>query len=138
MSARDGSADSGLAKRVPDDVTVLVVDDHEPFREVLRDLVSATDGFVLVGEATSGEDALSTAEELAPDMVIMDKRMPGMDGIEASRVLTRRHPEIVVILISIESPPDAQTLESSGAAAFVQKHTLSPAVLRDVWHRHGA
>jgi DNA-binding NarL/FixJ family response regulator len=137
MGARDGSADSGLRERVRGDVAVLVVDDQETFRSVLRELVTATDGFALVGEAASGEDALTAAEELSPRLVFMDKRMPGIGGIEASRVLTGRHPEIVVILISIEDPPDSQILRSCGAAAFVRKEMLSPALLRDVWRSHG-
>jgi two-component system, NarL family, invasion response regulator UvrY len=138
MGAWDDSANSGMRERVPGDVGVLVVDDQVAFRSLLRELVVATDGFVLVGEAASGEDALSAVEELAPQMVIMDKRMPGMGGIEATRVLTGRHPKIAVILISVEDPPDAQIVRSCGAAAFVQKERLSPAVLQEVWRSHAA
>jgi DNA-binding NarL/FixJ family response regulator len=137
MSTWDGGADSGLPERIPDCVGVLVVDDQVTFRSALRELVAATKGFVLIGEAASGEAALRAVEELSPRMVIMDKRMPGMGGIEASRVLTDRHPEIVVLLISVEEPPDSQVLQSCGAAAFVNKTKLSPAVLREVWHSHG-
>jgi DNA-binding NarL/FixJ family response regulator len=137
MGARDDSADSGLRERVPGDVAVLVVDDQESFRSVLRELVAATTGFRLVGEAASGEDALRAVEELSPRLVIIDKRMPGMGGLEATRELTSRHPEIVVVLISVEAAPDSQVLRSCGAAAFVRKQMLSPAVLREVWRSHG-
>lgn len=116
-----------------DSVTVLVVDDQAVFRGVLRELVAATEGFALVGEAASGEAALEAASELSPRMVVMDKRMPGMGGFEASRVLTDRHPELVVLLISVEEAPDPSVLRSSGAAAYVRKHTLTPAVLRNAW-----
>jgi DNA-binding NarL/FixJ family response regulator len=117
-------------------VSVLVVDDHAAFRSVLRDLVAATEGFALVGEADSGEAALEVADELSPRMVIMDKRMPGVGGIEAARLLTARHPELVVLLISVEQAPDPSVLPSCGAVVFVRKQELSPAVLREVWRRY--
>ena len=79
----------------------------------------------------------SAVEELSPRLVIMDKRMPGMGGIEACRVLTGRHPEIVVVLISVEADLDSEVLRSCGAAEFVSKSTLSHAVLQDVWRSHG-
>ena len=117
-------------------VDVLVVDDQELFRETLRDLVSATPGLVLVGDADSGEAALDAVEALAPRMVIMDKRMPGMGGIEATRMLTTRHPGIVVLLVSIEAP-DLELVRSCGAAAFLRKQQLTTRALREVWETHG-
>ena len=65
-------------ERLADPVPVLVVDDQESFRGVLRDLVAATDGFALVGEAASGEAAINAVEHLSPRLVIMDSRMSGM------------------------------------------------------------
>ena len=127
----------GRAEHIRGDVGVLVVDDHETFRGALCELITATQGFVLVGEADSGEAALSAAEELSPRLVIMDKRMPGLRGIEASRALTGRHPETVVILISVEDDLESEILRSCGAAEFVRKSKLSAAVLREVWRRHG-
>jgi DNA-binding NarL/FixJ family response regulator len=138
MDERRGGADSGLREDVPGDVTVLVVENHEHFRSTLCDLVTFTDGFVLVGEATTGEAALSTVDELSPRLVIMDKRMPGMGGIQACRVLKDHHPEIVVVLISVELALNPDVLRSCGAAEFVSKMTLSPAVLRELWRRHGS
>jgi DNA-binding NarL/FixJ family response regulator len=137
MGARGGGAGSGLGGHVPGGVAVLVVDDQESFRSALRKLVVATEGFVLVGEAESGEAALSAVEELSPRLVIMDKRMPGIGGIEACRVLTGRYPGIVVVLISVEEDLDSEVARSCGAAEFVSKPTLSPAVLREVWRSHG-
>lgn len=137
MDARHGGPDSGPPERIRREIAVLIVDDHEPFRSALRELVAATKGFVLVGEAASGEAALSAVEELSPHLVIMDKRMPGMGGIEACRVITGRHPEMVVVLISVEDDLDPEILRSCGAAEFVRKAPLSAAVLRDVWRNHG-
>ena len=118
-------------------MTVLVVDDQASFRRALRDLVEATDGFTLVGEASSGEDALRAAEEASPRLVILDKRMPGMDGFETCRRLTARDPGVVVMLVSVEEPDDG-LMRGCGAAAFLRKQELSPRQLRDVWRDHGA
>lgn len=131
-----GDADVGPGEhgRVP----VLVVDDQEAFRSVLIELVTATDGFGLVGEVASGEAALSAVDELSPRLVIMDKRLPDMSGIEVTELLTSRHPKVMVLLTSVEEPPDPTVMRSCGAAAFVRKHELSPAVLQEAWRRYGA
>jgi DNA-binding NarL/FixJ family response regulator len=117
-------------------VTVLVVDDHRPLRSVMGELVTATPGFALVGEAASGEAALASVAERSPQMVIMDKRMPGMDGIQATRLLTERHPQVVVVLVTVEEL-DTEARYACGAAAFVPKHRLSPRLLREVWREYG-
>jgi two-component system, NarL family, invasion response regulator UvrY len=116
---------------------VLVVDDQRLFRDVLRDVVLATPGMTLVGEAASGEAAVDAVEELSPRMVIMDKRMPGIGGIEAARLIRARRPEIVVVLVSVEVP-DPEVLEESGAVAFLHKRELSPRALADAWRTYGA
>ena len=117
-------------------ISVLVVDDQESFLTPLREVVAATKGFELVGEAASGEKALAAADELSPQLVIMDKRMPGLGGLEATRLITSRHPHIVVLIVSVEEP-HAHLLRSSGAAAFTRKQDLAPRVLMDLWREHG-
>jgi DNA-binding NarL/FixJ family response regulator len=102
----------------------------------MREVVAATEGFRLVGEAESGEAALDAVDDLSPRMVIMDKRMPGMGGVEATRMLTARHPDVVVLLISVEDP-DPLLARSCAAAAFARKQDLSPRLLRDVWRGRG-
>ena len=118
-------------------VDVLVVDDSDTFRDLLRELVLATPGMRYAGGASSGEAGLGAAERLAPRLVIMDKRMPGMGGVAAARELSIRFPEIVVVLVSVEhlEPDD---LEASAAAAFVPKQRLSPRTLRALWDEHGS
>jgi DNA-binding NarL/FixJ family response regulator len=113
---------------------VLAVDDQASFREVIREVVGAADGFELVGEAASGEAALAAVARLKPRLVIMDKRMPGMGGVEASRVLTEQHPGMVVLIASVEDP-ESHIARASGAA-FVRKQELSPRVLRELWQRY--
>ena len=118
-------------------VSVLVVDDQEVFRAVVRDVVLLTPGMALVGEAASGEAAVDAVEELSPRLVIMDKRMPGIGGIEAARIIRARRPEIVVVLVSVEDP-EPEALEASGAVAFLHKRHLSPRGLAELWRTYGA
>ncbi len=101
----------------------------------MRELVLATDGFQLIGDASSGEETLGAVEQLSPQMVIMDKRMPGIGGVEATGLLVSRHPELVVLLVSLEEP-ESRVTGSCGAAAFINKRDLSTGVLRRVWRDH--
>lgn len=116
---------------------MLIVDDQELFRAVVRDVVCATPDMTLVGEAASGEAAVDAVERLSPRLVIMDKRMPGIGGIEAARRIRARRPEIVVVLVSVEAP-DPDVLKASGAAAFLHKRQLSPRALAELWRTYGA
>ena len=117
-------------------VRVMLVDDQEIFRSVLRELVEATPGFALAGEAGSGEDALASIGELCPDLLVMDVRMPGMGGIEAARVVGERHPEVVVLLVSAQPPEGLDAIEELGQmTSFACKGELRCGVLRDVWER---
>ena len=118
-------------------VPVLVVDDQAVFRDALRDVVRATPRMTLVGDATSGEDAIAATQKLSPRLIVMDKRMPGIGGVEATRVIRARYPDVVVVLLSVEEPA-AEALESSGAAAFLPKRELSPRVLTELWATYGA
>jgi len=120
----------------PRDVPVLVVDDQAVFRRIASDLVRAARGMTLVGEAASGEDAIAAVEALSPRLVLMDKRMPGIGGIEAAREIRARHPDVVVVMVSVEQP-SAEVLEASGAAAFMPKSELSARTLAELWATHG-
>lgn len=102
----------------------------------MRELLAAAAEFTLVGEAASGEEALGAVDELSPKLVIMDKRMSGMGGIEATRRLTARYPELIVVLASVEEP-DERVIEECGAAAFVRKHDFNIGLVRDLWRQHG-
>jgi chemotaxis response regulator CheB len=125
-----------IAARPMSDIAVLTVDDQESFRAVLRDMIEATAGFTLVGEACSGEEAVSVVESLAPELVLMDVRLSGMDGVTATRVITSRHPETVVVLISAEDPDLAPGVDQlSAGVPRVPKQHLRPQVLHDVWAR---
>jgi DNA-binding NarL/FixJ family response regulator len=113
-------------------VRVLVVDDQEPFLRAMAAVVEATDGFVVVGAAVSGEESLVAAAELGPDLVLMDVHLPGMSGIEASRRLTSGAPAPVVVLLSTYDE-DQFDLAGSGASAYLPKAALGPDRLSEAW-----
>jgi len=108
---------------------VLAVDDQPVFLDAAQDVVAATPGFRWVGGATSGEEAIDAVTELEPELVLLDVRMPGMDGIETAHRICGTHPDIVVVLISVdESPAATPAIEASGAAVLVRKRDAPPAL----------
>jgi two-component system, NarL family, invasion response regulator UvrY len=118
-------------------IGVLIVDDQECFRRAAQSLVSATAGFEVVGESASAEEALEAAVQVTPDLVLVDVRMPGLDGFETSRRIRAALPDTVVVLVSADPEPDHNQVEASGAAAFVPKEALNRSVLQDLWQQHG-
>jgi DNA-binding NarL/FixJ family response regulator len=118
---------------MPDPVRVLVVDDQPIVRSAARSLLDAMREFEAVGEAASGIEALTAVEQLDPDLVLLDVRMPDMDGIEAAARIRATHRRTVVVLMSSDPLADPR---ASTAAAFVPKERLRAAVLRELWARH--
>lgn len=84
-------------------VKVLLVDDFEGFRHSLRGFLRQQPGFEVVGEAVDGNDAIEKADELRPDLVLMDLEMPNKDGFDATREIKRRLPETRVVILSMHS-----------------------------------
>jgi len=121
-------------KRVGSVVRVVVVDDQLPFRRAMAAVVSATDGFELVGEAASGEDALTVSAAVAPDLVLMDVHLPGIDGVEATRRLrSRAAPPVVLLLSTHDADAGEALMAESGAAGYVTKSELGPVRLAAAW-----
>jgi pilus assembly protein CpaE len=115
-------------------LSVIVVDDQAPFRLAARAVLRRTTGFELVGEAENGREAITLAEDVRPDLVLMDINMPEMGGIEATRQIMAELPETVVILCSTygvsDLPPEAAT---SGARAYVHKEQLDASTIKRLW-----
>ena len=115
----------------PRDVGVLIVDDQPFFRSAAREVVGALPGFRAVAEAASGPEAVAAVGKLHPELVLLDVRMPGMDGIEAARQIKAGHPRTVVVLISIEDvggrPIDGTHLRCRSARAQAGLRANAPA-----------
>jgi DNA-binding NarL/FixJ family response regulator len=114
-------------------VAVLVVDDQPVFLRAARELIAATPGFEAIGEATSGDAALQMAHRLRPDLVLLDVRMPGMDGIETARRLAEVAPDAFVVLISLEAAVEFDGAPPVGVDAHVRKQDLSVRTLPELW-----
>ena len=126
-----------MGRATHDRVGVLVVDDQSVFLDAAQDVVAATPGFRWVGGARSGEEAIDAVTELEPELVLLDVRMPGMDGIETAHRICGTHPDIVVVLISVdESPAATPAIEASGAAGLVRKREFGPGMLRRLWRTY--
>jgi len=114
------------------EVRVLIVDDQEPFRRAMATVVEETEGFVVVGSATSGEESLTMAAELLPHLVLMDVNLPGIDGIEATCRLTATSDGPVVVLLSTDHE-DQLDIDGCGASAYVAKAAFGPDRLSAAW-----
>jgi DNA-binding NarL/FixJ family response regulator len=118
-------------------VTVLTVDDQAVFRRAVGDLIAATPGFEEVGQAASGAEALELAAALHPDLVLLDVRMDGMDGIETAQRLLASDCDAVLVLISLNDFPEAASALDGRLVALVRKQELSTRTLGELWAAHG-
>jgi len=103
-------------------ICVLIVDDNPQVRQELRQLLQLTDGIEVVGEASDGKGAILQAEQLHPDVVIMDLEMPILDGLQATTQIKQRGLARRVVILSVHSEPeDLDHALQAGADAFIQK-----------------
>ena len=117
---------------------VLVVDDALYMRTMIRDILSGTGGYEVVGEASNGREAVERFVELEPDLVTMDIVMPELDGIEATREILDRDPSATIIMCSALGQ-EALVIESiaAGARDFIVKPFTPEKVLRKLATRSG-
>jgi DNA-binding NarL/FixJ family response regulator len=115
------------------EITTLIVDDHEVVREGLRLSLSRAPHIRVIGEAADGESAVAMAERRRPNVIIMDVRMPGMDGLEATKILTEKVPDSAVLIFTAYSERSLLSRGlDSGAKGYVLKEAPHETLLRAI------
>jgi DNA-binding NarL/FixJ family response regulator len=118
---------------VSEPLRVLIADDHVLFRDGLRALLRSAAGTQLVGEATTGEEAIRLAAEIQPDVILMDIRMPGIDGIEATRQIVRTSPHIGIVMVTmLEEDHAVFAAMRAGARGYLLKGADHEEMLRAI------
>src|SRR5919205_3578435 len=112
---------------------ILIADDHALVREGLRTMLSGEDGIEVIAEANDGQQALDVCRELKPDLVLMDVRMPVMDGLEATRKIKDEMPRTSVMMVTMHENPDYLfEAVKAGAAGYVLKDASGERLLSAV------
>lgn len=114
-----------MRQLLADGIRVLIVDDHPMLRDGIRGVIDRQADMTVIGEAGSGEDGVRLAGELAPDVIIMDIQMPGMDGIAAIGAIRRAHPQTAILVLTTY-PGDRQAFRAlkAGASGYMLKSCI--------------
>lgn len=114
-------------------IKVLVVDDHDLVRTGITRMLEDEQGIKVVGQAGTGEEAITLTKELDPNVILMDVKMPGIGGLEATRKLQRTHPDVKVIAVTIcEEEPFPSRLLQAGAAGYLTKGAAMAEVVKAI------
>ena len=130
--------ENGRAENGREPARIIIADDHALAREGLQDMLADETELEVVGEAANGLEALALCSRLQPDLVLMDVRMPRLDGLEATRKVKQEFPKIIVLILTMHENPD-YLLEAlrAGAAGYVLKDASSEEVVTAVWQALG-
>lgn len=113
-------------------IRVLVVDDHQVVREGLRRMLEMEKGINVVGEAESGEEAIVKADSLSPDVITMDLKMPGMDGITATREIKLKLPDINILVLTLYAEDFVKQAIEAGASGYLLKDSNCEQIIRAI------
>jgi len=112
---------------------ILIVDDHEVVRDGLRNILLSLENISIAGEAGNGEDAIKLYTSVKPDLVIMDISMPGMNGIEATRIIKEKDPDAKILILTMHDNQEyLNQIIRSGAKGFILKNTDKEELLEAV------
>jgi DNA-binding NarL/FixJ family response regulator len=118
-------------------IRLLIVDNHTLFRQGLVSLLQSEPGLQVIGEASGGEEALKLAQELQPDVVLMDVKMPGMDGVEATRRLQETTPHVRVLMLTVsEEEENLFAAIQAGARGYILKNADADELLQAIQRVH--
>jgi DNA-binding NarL/FixJ family response regulator len=113
---------------------LLIADDHALVREGMQAMLASEQNLEVVGEAENGQEALELCRELRPDLILMDVRMPELDGLAATREIKSKYPETrILILTTHESPEYLMDAVSAGADGYVLKDASKQGLLDAIW-----
>lgn len=114
-------------------IRVVVADDHPMFRFGLRALLDLSDDIDLIAEASSGSELLALVDQHAPDVVLTDLSMPDLDGISASRVIRKRHPDIAVVIITMHGDDESLAAAiAAGSNGYLLKGADGDTIIRAI------
>ncbi|MFI5212096.1 MAG: response regulator, partial [Ignavibacteria bacterium] len=112
---------------------ILIVDDHEVVRDGLKNILTSLENITIAGEAGNGEDAVKMYSSLKPDLVIMDISMPGMNGIEATKIIKEKDPDARILILTMHDNQEyLNQIIRSGAKGFILKNTDKDELLEAV------
>ncbi|MBN2238720.1 MAG: response regulator transcription factor [Dehalococcoidales bacterium] len=114
-------------------VRILLVDDHQVVREGLRRMIEMEDGIKVIGEAANGEEAIMKAGELSPDVIVMDLKMPGMDGISATYEIKKILPHIQILILTLYAEDYVKQAIEAGASGYLLKDSDTDQITRAIY-----
>ncbi len=117
-------------------IKVLLVDDHHVVREGLRRILELDGGITVIGEARSGEEAIVKAVALSPDVIIMDLKMPGMDGITATREIKQKLPQVNVLVLTLYAEDFVKQAVEAGVSGYLLKDSDIEQITKGVRQVH--
>lgn len=121
----------------PQMIKVLIIDDHAMVRRGLSTFLKVRPELDLVGEGSNGEEALLLCQTLQPDVVLMDLKMPGMDGVTATRIITEKHPNIrVIVLTSFQEEDLIRKALGAGAISYLLKNVSAVELTKAIQSAH--
>ena len=124
---------SAAAAAVQHPIRVLIVDDEPLFREMVETLLDVEEGVEVVGRAQHGEQGVELAQELHPDVIVMDVSMPVMDGLEATREIREQDPDALVLILSGgTSVSDVDKARVAGAAGYMSKDHIAAELVAEI------
>jgi len=121
----------------PQEIRILICDDHPVVRAGLASMLNSQPGMEVIGSASSGKEALALLEQVVPDVLIIDLRMPGMSGLETMRAIKRRKdPPRIIVLTSFDTEEDIYRSVEAGAQGYVLKSTPQEGLLEAIRFVH--
>lgn len=130
------AAESAMVPTRTGVIRVLIVDDHHVVREGLRRMLELESGIQVIGEARSGEEAIAKAISLSPDVIILDLKMPGMDGITATREIKSRMPEIGILVLTLYAEDFVKQAVEAGVSGYLLKDSDCDQITRAIHQVH--